>query len=446
MRKTINFHRLAELDAAARSLLLERAEGDITPLLEKVRPIIRAVQAEGDVALARFANEFDGSSVTHDAIAVTDSEFDEAFGAIDQEMIKVLEFCSDNVRRFHQAQMPMEMWMKEIHPGVFAGEKIEPIDSVACYVPYGKGAFPSVVMMTAIPAIVAGVRRPILITPPGPGGKIDAATLVAARIAGISNVYKCGGAQGVAAVAYGTQTVPRCRKIVGPGSPWVIAAKRLLSECIDTGTPAGPSEAIVLADATANGRVVALDVLVESEHGPDSSTYLVTDSRQVAEDALSAIPDFWKEMGEQRVEFSSAVLCGPRGGIVLAETIEQAIEFVNDYAPEHLLVHAKSPHDYLGVLRNASEILLGEHTPICIGNFALGPNAVLPTNAGALTRSPLGVHDYLKRVSVGYCTERGYHHLAPYVYKFARYEGFDAHANAVSELRQAAFAWESKSR
>ena len=440
MSRKINYFTYSELDATAQLALLERTEGDIEPFVEKVKPIISAVREEGDAALARFANEFDRSPVSSNSLAATEADFDAAFEAVDREVINTIEFCSDNVKRFHQAQMPEEMWMKEMHPGVFAGEKVVPIDSVACYVPRGKGSFPSVVMMTAIPAVVAGVKNPVIITPPGPDGHIDAATLVAARIAGIERVYKCGGAQGVAAVAYGTQTVPRCRKIVGPGSPWVVAAKRWLSDRLDPGTPAGPSESIILADETANGYVAALDLLIESEHGPDSSAYLVTNSVRVAKEAISAIPGYWKNMGEQRVEFSSTVLCGHHGGVILTDTIDQAIQFVNDYAPEHLQIHSKSPHDYLGAIQNAGEILLGEHTPITIGNFALGPNAVLPTNAQAMTHSPLGVHDYIKLVSIGYVTKKGYNHLSPHAHTLARYEGFDAHANAVSGMRDEAFS------
>ena len=435
----ISVHTLADLTAGARAALLQRAESDLGPFLAKVGPIIEAVRTEGDEALARFGRDFDKAAVRADAIAATEADFDAAFAAVDPEMIGVLERAIDNVRRFHEAQMPEEMWFKEMSPGVFAGERSTPIPSVACYVPRGKGAFPSVVMMTAVPAVVAGVPRPIIITPPGPDGGVDAATLVAARLAGVEAVYKAGGAQGIAAVAYGTATVPKCVKVVGPGSPWVVAAKRLLADKIDPGPPAGPSEAIVVADDTANGRVAALDLLNEAEHGPDSSAYLVTCSRRVAEEAAAAIPRYWAAMGAERVGFSQAVLCGPRGGIVVTETMDEAIAFVNDYAPEHLQVHAKAPFDYLGALKNAGEILLGEHTPIAIGNFMLGPNAVLPTNTAALTRSPLGVHDYLKLTSIGHVTKAGYARLAPDAYKFARYEGFDAHANAVSELRDEAF-------
>lgn len=440
MKPDITFIHLAHLSAGERRALMQRAESDLAPHMKAIRPIIDAVRRKGDRALVRLACEFDGADIEPHEIAATDADFDRAFHTLDPEMIRVLEFCSDNVRRFHEAQMPDESWMKEMHPGVFAGEKIVPVESVACYVPRGKGAFPSVVMMTTIPAVVAGVPHPIILTPPGPDGSIDAATLVAAKLAGVTAIHKCGGAQAVAAAAFGTETVPRCHKIVGPGSPWVAAAKKLLADHLDTGIPAGPSEAIVLADGSANGKAAALDLLIESEHGADSSAWLITDSRAVAEQAMAAIPGYWTQMRPTRAGYSSAVLCGKAGGIILADNMDQAIDFVNDYAPEHLQVHSKNPHDYLPRLRNAGEILLGENTPICLGNFALGPNAVLPTNGAARTCSALGVHDFIKRISIGHATKAGYDLLAPMVNAFARYEGFDAHANAVSPLRQQALA------
>jgi histidinol dehydrogenase len=306
---------------------------------------------------------------------------------------------------------------------------------VACYVPRGKGAFPSAAMMTTIPAKVAGVKEICIITPPGPDGRIDDATLVAARMSGVSKLFKAGGAQGIAAVAYGTATVPKCAKVIGPGSPWVAAAKRLLSHLLDTGTPAGPSELIVLADETADGRLAGLDLIIESEHGPDSSAFLVTWSRKVAEDAMQAIPEFWKQMSAQRVEYSSTVLCGPIGGIVLARDEAEAIAFCNDYAPEHLGVHSDEPFQYLGRLENAGEILLGRHTPPTLGNFVIGVNHVLPTSGWARTGSPLTVYDFMKRTSVAYVTGKGYPELARHAEVIATYEGFDGHANAVSETR-----------
>ena len=435
MTRKINLHDLSKLDAGARANLMKRAEADIEPFMAKVRPIIQAVKDEGDVALARFAREFDKSPVTPDAIAATPQDFDNALMRLDQEVLKALEFAVESIRKFHQDQKPEEMWLHEIRPGAFAGDRFIPVPSVACYVPRGKGAFPSVVMMTTIPAVVAGVKDVCIITPPGPDGNIDDATLVAARLVGVDRIYKCGGAQGVAAVAYGTQTVKKCAKIVGPGSPWVVAAKKLLADVIDPGTPAGPSEVIILADDTADGRVAALDLLIESEHGPDSAAYLVTNSPKVAEDAMAAIPGYWQKMGEQRVDFSAAVLGGATGGIVLAPNWDEAVAFVNDFAPEHLEILSSEPFVHLGKIQNAGEILLGNHTPCTLGNFVLGPNAVLPTNGQAKTASPLSVFDYMKRASIGYVTAAGYAPLAAKARILATYEGFDGHANAVSELR-----------
>ncbi|MBX9964453.1 MAG: histidinol dehydrogenase [Burkholderiales bacterium] len=435
--KNIAFHDLSLLDAAGRAQLLRRAESDLTPFLDKVQPIVEAVRTGGDAAIVRFAHDIDRVRIDPDHIAARPADFDRAFTQVDHEVIAAIEYAVENIRRFHEEQKPEAMWMKEVRPGAFAGDRWLPIPSVACYVPRGKGAFPSVVMMTTVPAVVAGVPEICVVTPPGPNGDFDAATLVAARIAGVQTVYRVGGAVAVAAVAYGTKTVKPCAKIVGPGSPWVVAAKRLLAGVLDTGTPAGPSESIVLADATADGRIAALDLLIESEHGPDSSAFLVTASREVADAAVAAIPGYWQRMGAQRVEFSSTVLGGPRGGVVLAPDMDAACAFVNDYAPEHLLIHGDEPFQWLGRIHNAGEILLGRHTPITLGNFVLGPNAVLPTSGWARTFSPLSTFDYMKRTGIGYVTGAGYPELAKHARVLATYEGFEAHANAVSELRDA---------
>jgi len=439
MSAAVKLHELNRLDNTGREALLRRAEDDLGYFLERVEPIIAAVRDAGDEALARFAREFDQASVDADSIAATGMDFDHAFATLDPEMISVLEFSADNIRRFHTAQMPQEMWMKEIHPGVLVGERTTPIDSVACYSPRGKGCFPSVTLMSAIPAVVAGVPDAIVLTPPGPDGRIDAATLVAARLAGIERVYKAGGAQAVAAAAYGTATVPRCRKIVGPGSPWFVAARQKLSHRIDPGLPAGPSEVIVMADATANPRIAALDLVIESEHGDDSSAFLVTWSRELAEQAQAAIPGYWRQMSEQRAGYSRTVLNSHRGGIVLTESPQQAYDFINDYAPEHLQVLSRAPFEHLAHIRNAAEILLGEHTPGSIANYMMGPNCVLPTSGAAHTHSPLGVRDFLKSCSIGHMTRTGFDLMAPKTRIFATYEGFDAHANAVSSLRDDAF-------
>ncbi len=435
---SIALHDLSTLNADERDSLLLRADDALDPFLEGVKPIIAAVEAEGDVALARFAQEFDKADVTADSLAATPADFDAAFDALDPAMVDTLGYSADNIRRYHEQQKPQPMWMTEIRPGVMVGERHTPINSVACYAPRGKGCFPSVTLMTCIPATVAGVPTPVLLTPPGPDGSIDTGTLVAAKLAGIEQVYKVGGAQAVAAAAFGTATVPRCRKILGPGSPWLVAAKRLLAGRIDAGLPAGPSEVIVLADPSANPEIAALDLLIESEHGPDSSAFLVTWSEDIAHAVRAKVPEYWSHMSETLSGYSSTVLNSTRGGIVLAGSAAEAYAFVNDYAPEHLQVLSKTPWDHLAHIRNASEILLGEHAPGCIANYMMGPNCVLPTGGGAHTWSPLNVGDFMKSQSIGHMTEGGYREMAPHTHRFATYEGFDAHANAVSELRDAA--------
>ena len=436
MTSEVSFWQLEQLSSEQRQQLLQRTESDLGPYMAQVQPIIDAVRERGDKALVGFAERFDGAQVSVDSLRVTEAEFTAAQGLVDNETHEAIRYAADNIRRYHEAQKPGEMTLQEVRTGAFVGERFLPIPSVACYVPRGKGSFPSVVLMNAIPAVVAGVPRAIIVTPPGPDGTVDAATLVAAKEAGITEVYRCGGAQAVAAVAYGTETLPRCSKIVGPGSPWMVAAKRLLADRLDPGIPAGPSESIVFADSSVDGALAALDLLIEAEHGPDSSAYLVTTSREVAEAAIKALPEHWAEMSEQRVEFSSTVLCGPMGGVVLAQDNDAAFDFINDYAPEHLQILSTDPWQYLGRIHNAGEVLLGPHSPSTLGNFVLGCNAVLPTSGAAATVSPLSVHDFMKFMSVAYVTENGYPELAKQAERLATYEGFDAHAAAVSEKRK----------
>jgi histidinol dehydrogenase len=430
----ISFHRLPLLSAAQRAQLMRRAQTDLSAYLDKAGAIIEAVRTEGDAALIRYAREFDKVEIKGD-LKVTPEEFDLAFKAVDAEVVDAIRYAIANIRSFHEEQRPPAMSFKEIRPGAFAGDRFSPIPSVALYVPRGKGAFPSVTMMTAGPAVLAGVPDIAIVTPPGPDGAVDAGTLVAARLSGVETVYKCGGAQAVAAIAYGTETVRRAVKIVGPGSPWVVAAKSLLAGVIDTGLPAGPSESIIFADDTVDGGLAALDLLIEAEHGPDSSAYLVTHSAEVAAAALAALPEHWSAMTPQRVEFSQAVLCGPRGGIVLTGSVEESYAFINEYAPEHLELLSTRAFEHLGHITQAAEILLGPHTPVTIANFVLGPNCVLPTSGWARSYGPLSVTDFIKRSSVGYVTAAAYPELARHAKVLADYEGFSSHANAVSRRR-----------
>ncbi|MCS6780922.1 MAG: histidinol dehydrogenase [Geminicoccaceae bacterium] len=425
------FLELDRLSEDERAALLRRADHDIEPVLERARPIVEAVRQEGDAALRRFARELDGVEGELGSLIATAQEIERAYAALGSELVEAIRFAIANIKAFHERQKPEPMWLHEIRPGAFAGDRWTPIPSVALYVPRGKGAFPSVTMMTSVPAIVAGVPEITILTPPTPEGGVDAATLVAANEAGVRRIVKAGGAQAVAAAAFGTESVPRCAKIVGPGSPWVVAAKRLVAHRIDTGPPAGPSESIVFADETADPELAAADLLIEAEHGPDSSAYLVTPSRRVAEGARAALPRRWAELPEPRRSFTRAVLEGPRGGILLAPSLEAARAFVNAYAPEHLEVLSAEPWAHLAGLDNAAEILMGPWTPITLGNFVLGPNCVLPTGGWARSFGPLAVTDFMKRSSIGYVTAGAYPALARPAMVLAEYEGFPAHAAAL---------------
>ncbi|MBK5926996.1 histidinol dehydrogenase [Rhodobaculum claviforme] len=434
----ITVKHLATLSPADRAALVRRSEADLSRFLDGAAAIIEEVRTGGDAALVRLGRTLDhAEGLEASALRATEAEVDRAFDSVPAEVIAAIEYGIANIRDFHREQVPEPMWLKEIRPGAFAGDRWTPITSVALYVPRGKGAFPSVTMMTAVPAVVAGVPEAAIFTPPGPDGGVDAATLVAARLAGVHTVYKCGGAQAVAAAALGTETVRPARKIVGPGSPWVVAAKRLLADVIDTGLPAGPSEVVILADDTVHGGLAALDLLIEAEHGPDSSAWLVTPSERVMAEALEALPRHLAQMDPQRAGFARAVLGGPAGGIVLARDMADAIAFVNAYAPEHLEILSETPFEYLGEITEAAEILLGTRTPNAIANYVLGPNAVLPTSRGAATYGPLSVTDFMKRSSVGYVTAKGYDEMAARTRTLAAYEGFSSHANAVGPMRTA---------
>lgn len=432
----VNVVKLAGLSAEARAALLRRSESDLSGFFDKVRPIIEAVRVEGDTALARFGRDLDGAAgLSAATLKASDAEFEEAFALLDPDLIETIRYAISNIRRFHEEQIPDPMFLKEIRPGAFAGDRFTPLRSVALYVPRGKGSFPSVTMMTSVPAVLAGVKDIAIFTPPTSDGKVDAATLVAAQLAGVQTVYKVGGAQAVAAAAYGTQTVKKAIKIVGPGSPYVVAAKRLLSDVIDPGLPAGPSECIIFDDGTVHGGLAALDLLIEAEHGPDSSAWLVTTSETVVAQALEALPAHWAQMTPQRQSFSQTVLTGRSGGIILAPSLAEAYAFINDYAPEHLEILSTRPFEHLGELTEAAEILLGPHTPVTVANFCLGPNNVLPTSSGARSHGPLSVTDFMKRSSIGYVTAKAWPELSAHARKLAEYEGFPAHANAAGPMR-----------
>jgi histidinol dehydrogenase len=431
----IHFYELSTMDTAQRARLLRRAEIQIDELVERVRPIVEAVRDRGDDALIEFTGRFDRVQLDVDQLCVSRTEIEQAHSQLDSSVRAALEHAIHNIRTFHQRQLPHEQWFTQVAPGVIAGEKITPISSVGLYVPRGKGAFPSVMYMLATPASIAGVPRIVVCTPPGPRGEVDPASLVAADLCGVHEIYRVGGAQAIAALAYGTHSIARVHKITGPGSGYVAAAKRLLYGTVDVGLPAGPSEAITLADESASPELLARDLLIEAEHGPDSSSLLVTDSRSLAERVMALLPSKMAALPEWRQAFVRTVFEAPEGtgGVVLAGSMREAIDFVNTYAPEHLEVQVREPFALLPELKNAGEILLGPRTPFSTANYSVGTNAVLPTGGFAHTFSCTTVYDFLKRTGIAYLAPEGYASLSETTRRLAEYEGFPAHANAVTE-------------
>jgi histidinol dehydrogenase len=427
----INFHRWAAMSEAQRRALCRRAEADTERILPAVAEIIAEVRRSGDAALRRFSRQFDGADLAGLSLRIGEEEFAAAEKEVEPAVREAIAFAVENVRRYHQTQRPQAMSLTETRPGVFAGERFTPIASVGLYVPRGRGSFPSVAYMLAVPAVLAGVPRAVLVSPPDARGRLDPATLYAARLCGLEEAYRVGGAQAVAALAYGTESLPRVDKILGPGGIYVAAAKRAVSSVVDVGLPAGPSESVVLADESAEPRQVALDLLVEAEHGSDSSAFLATPSAGLADEVRRILPGLLKELDGERAAFVEQVLSG-YGGIVLTETLEEAVDFVNAFAPEHLMVVCREPWALLDRVRNAGEILLGEHSGFSLANYAVGCNHVLPTGGWARSSSALSLRDFLKASSVVYLTEGGLAGLSGPVARLASYEGFSAHALAVT--------------
>lgn len=423
-------HDLAQLDPAGRAALLGRVQqADTSDIADVVSGVVDAVRAEGDAALVRFTAQFDGVDLDLDALRVSEAEFAAAETTVPADVKAAIELAVANIRHHHAAQVPRADWMQETSPGVISGERYTPIASAGLYVPRGKGSFPSVMAMLSVPAALAGVPVIAVCTPPGPGGEVDAASLYAARLSGIDAVYRVGGAQAIAALAYGTESLPKVEKIVGPGNRYVTHAKRLVYGQVNPGPPAGPSEAIVLADETADPATVAHELLVEAEHGPDSAAVLVTTSPALADAVTALLPALVEALPPQRRGFVETVL-GGFGGIVVAPDLDAAIAFCNDWAPEHLHAIVADGLGVLHRLQHAGEVLLGEHASIAYGNYVIGLNAILPTGGFARGYSCVGVDDFVKRSSFAYVTAGGARSLGPAAATLADYEGFPAHAAA----------------
>jgi histidinol dehydrogenase len=424
----VNRHDLATLSAAERARLLTRVQQARSDEVERVvAEVVDAVRERGDEALIHYTKAFDGADL--DALRVPEADIETARDRIDGDLAGAITTAIENIRAHHSAQVPSAPWFKEVRPGVLSGERWTPIASAGLYVPRGKGSFPSVMAMLGMPATIAGVPEIAVCTPPGPDGTVDAASLFAAELCGIRAIYRVGGAQAIAALAFGTETIPRVSKVVGPGNQYVTAAKRLLYGQIDPGPPAGPSESIVLCDGSADPEVAARELLVEAEHGPDSAALLVTDDRALADAVQALLPSLLEQLPEWRRRFCEQVLAG-YGGIVVAPSADAAIDFVNDYAPEHLHVLTRDVFSTLNRIRHAGEVLLGPSTSIAMGNYCIGVNAILPTGGFARSYSCVGVADFMKRSSFAYVGDAGVGEMGRAAALLAEYEGFPAHAAA----------------
>lgn len=430
----MNIYRLHELTPEKKEFIMRRAEHDITEQMKIAKEVSDDIKNRGDAAVLEYTAKFDHVQLTADKMKVTPEEIEKGYNNCDEKTREAIEYAVKNIHDFHEKQLPEEMWFTMVDNGLMVGEKTTPIVDVCLYVPHGKGSFPSVLCMLGVPAVVAGVEKIIVVTPPNAQGGVDDAILAAAKIIGITEIYKVGGIQAVAAAAYGTETIPKCHKIIGPGNSYATAAKRVLASQIDAGLPAGPSESIILCDEKADPEKAALDWMIEAEHGPDSAALLVTHSPELADKVVPIVQRQLGKLSEQRRSFIETNF-STYGGIIITDSLEESIAFVNEYAPEHMEVMTEKPFDVLPLIKNAGEILLGDYTPITLCNFVLGPNAILPTGGFAKTYSSVSVMDFLKRSSVGYASKAGFDMVKGYAETFADAEGFETHALAVKERK-----------
>ncbi|EHL78600.1 histidinol dehydrogenase [Bacillus smithii 7_3_47FAA] len=390
-----------------------------------VLEILESVRREGDRALLAYTETFDGIKL--DRMRVSEEEIHEAIQSFDPKLLKVLEEAAKNIRRFHEKQR-RETWITQDENGTILGQKFTPLDSVGVYVPGGTAAYPSSVLMNVLPAKVAGVKRIVMVSPPDQNGKLPAGVLAAAHIAGVEEIWKVGGAQAIAALAYGTESIQPVDKIVGPGNIYVALAKREVFGKVDIDMIAGPSEIAVLADDTALPHEVAADLLSQAEHDPRATSVLVTTSRTLAEETAREVQKQLEQLPRKEIAKQSI---DEYGVIYLAPTMEKAIEVVNQIAPEHLEIVARNALELVPMIRHAGAIFVGRFSSEPVGDYFAGPNHVLPTNGTARFSSPLNVDEFIKKSSIIYYSETSFRQNAEKIAAFARLEGLEAHARAI---------------
>ena len=407
--------------------LIKRSPDNYGPYEATVKEIIANVRENGDRAIFDYTLKFDKADINADTIKVTDAEIEEAYSLVDENLIRVIRRALQNIRDYHRLQK-RNSWIDTKADGTILGQKITPIEYAGVYVPGGKAAYPSTVLMNVAPAEVAGVEHIIMCTPCNAEGKVYPTTLVAAKEAGVTEVYKVGGAQAIAAMAFGTESIPKVDKIVGPGNIFVALAKRLCYGHVSIDSVAGPSEIMVLADETATPKYVAADLLSQAEHDELASAILVTDSMALAEEVSEWTDKFTETLERKEIIRKSL---DNFGYILVTENLDEGIDVVNQIAPEHLEIVTKNPYDTMTKVKNAGAIFLGEYSSEPLGDYFAGPNHVLPTNGTARFFSPLGVDDFIKKSSIISYSESALRDVYKDVVTFAEAEGLTAHANSI---------------
>lgn len=396
-----------------------------------VSEIIATVRAEGDAAVKAYTERFDGAQLAD--LQVSAEEMDEAVAAVPPEFLEILEKAAKNIRKFHEKQVRNSFIIND-EPGIVMGQKVIPVDRAGLYVPGGTAAYPSTVLMDAIPAKIAGVPEVVMVSPPNKEGKIAPVILAAARVAGVDKIFKVGGAQAIAALAYGTESIPKVDKIVGPGNAFVAEAKKQVFGVVSIDMIAGPSEILVVADGTADPRYVAADLLSQAEHDKLASAVLVTDSMDLAQAVQAQLEEQIPRLS--RAEIARASIDN-NGKIIVADTLQVVIDIANEIAPEHLELCVDNPFDYLDGIRHAGSIFMGKHCPEALGDYLAGPNHTLPTGGTAKFSSPLSVDDFVKKTQYTYYTREALSRVAEDVAYFAAKEGLTAHArSAVIRLEE----------
>lgn len=418
------FKKLSDISEAEMQKLVSRGSG-LEDVAKTVSAVLSDVRTRGDSALREYTAKFDKVELAN--FEVSEEEFQQALSGISPELLDHLKSAAANIRAFHEAQLPKATWFMELKPGIVLGQKATPLESVGAYAPGGRASYPSTVLMTVIPARVAGVEQVIVCTPPRPDGSVHPLTLAAAKIAGADKVFKLGGVQAIGAMAYGTETVPKVDKIVGPGNVFVTAAKMQIRDVAEIDFPAGPSEVLIIADESADAVMVASDILAQSEHDPNSVSILITGSDTLAE----AVKREVLVQAEQAARSSIIKASLENAAIIIADSLEQCIGFSNKFAPEHLEIMVSDPDFVLDRIKNAGSIFIGNYSPVPVGDYASGTNHVLPTSGYARVYSGLNINHFIKYSSIQRISKSGLESLKETVIALAEEEGLQAHADAI---------------